>query len=584
MKADIEVLLRERVLLTDGFVGALLQEKNIHPEQCPELFGIEHPDLLADIHRQYLEAGADIIGANTLGANRLKLAAHKLENRVEEINFEAVSIARQAAGRSALIAGCIGPTGKQLQPVGDLEFDDLYKAFQEQAVVIEKAGADLISIETVGDIGEMRAAVIAAKQSTRLPVIAHLNFSVIDRTVLGPDPITSVVILDALDPLAIGANCSGSAGELLAVIKTMAKYTRNFLSIKFNAAPVRPAGPNSVFPNSPEEMAKYALRFKDSGANIIGGCAGITPLHVQAMASALRGLTLRWHERKKYFAFASRGKHVFIGPEHPLAMIGERINPTARKKLAEDIRDGQMQAVVDEAKKQALLVPMLDVNMGVPGIDEPQAMKKAVMAIQAALDIPIAIDSTNPEAIEEGLKNFVGRPLINSTTGEDKSLNVILPLAKKYGAAVLGLCLDEKGIPEQAEERFQIAKKICRRAKKYGLRDEDIFIDCLVTTASFAQSQAMEILKTLRKVKEELGLGTALGISNISHGLPGREILNSTFLAMAWSAGLDLPIINPLDEKVMEANRAAAVIMNRDINCLAYIKQYRHYKSGGERG
>lgn len=584
MKADFEFLLREKVIVTDGAVSTMLQEKGIHPEQCPELFGIEHPDLLADIHRQYLEAGANIIGTNTLGANRFKLAAYKLENRVKEINFEAVRIARQAAGGRALVAGCIGPTGRRLQPVGDLDFDGLFKAFQEQAVVFEKSGADLISIESVGDIGEMRAALIAAKQSTHLPVIAHLNFSAVDRTALESDPVTSVIVLDALDPLALGANCSGSAGELLPVIKTMAKYTRNFLSVKFNLAPARPAGPNSVSPNSPEEMAEYALRFKDAGANIIGGSCGITPLHVQAMASALRGLSLGWREPKKYFAFASRGKHVFIGFEHPLAMIGERINPTARKKLAEDIRDGQMQAVVDEAKKQALLVPILDVNMGVPGIDEPQAMKKAVMAIQAELDIPISIDSTNPEAIEEGLKNFVGRALINSTTGEDKSLNVILPLAKKYGAAVLGLCLDEKGIPEQAEERFRIAKKICRRAKEYGLRDGDIFIDCLVTTASFAQSQAMEILKALRKVKEELGLGTALGISNISHGLPAREILNSTFLAMAWAAGLDLPIINPLDERVMEVNRAAAVLMNKDINCLAYIKQYRHYKSGGERG
>jgi 5-methyltetrahydrofolate--homocysteine methyltransferase len=261
------------------------------------------------------------------------------------------------------------------------------------------------------------------------------------------------------------------------------------------------------------------------------------------MASVLKGLSPVRRDGKKYFAFASRSKHFFIGSGHPLAIIGERINPTARKKLAQDIKDGKMQVVVDEAKKQAPIAPMLDVNMGVPGINEPLAMKQAVTAKQNAIDIPVSIDSTNPEAIEEGLKNFVGRPLINSTTGEDKHLDIILPLAKKYGAAVLGLCLDEKGIPERAQERFEVAHKIYRRAKEYGLRDEDIFIDCLVKTASAEQYQVMETIETLRKVKGELGLGTVLGISNVSHGLPAREILNSTFLAMAWAAGLDLQFL-----------------------------------------
>lgn len=582
MTVDLEAILRERVFVMDGAMGTMLQEKGMNSGECPELFGIEHPDLLADIHLQYLEAGADIIKTNTFGGNRFKLAEYNLENRIEEINSEAIRIARQVAKGRALVAGCIGPTGKMLWPIGEMGYDDLFDAFREQVIVFEKAGADLISM-TMSDIGEMRVALIAAKQSTCLPVIAHLTFDSGVKTMMGTDPLTAMVILDALGPLAIGANCSGSK-EILPAIKSMAKYTRNFISVELNTGLTRLAGQKTVFPDSPEEMAEYALQLKDAGANIIGGCCGTTPLHIQAMASVLKGLPPAHREGQKYFAFASRSNHIFIGPGYPLTMIGERINPTARKKLAQDIKDGKMQVVVEEARKQALLVPILDVNMGVPGIDEPLAMKQAVMAIQSALDIPLSIDSTNPEAIEEGLKNFVGRPLINSTTGEDKHLNVILPLAKKYGAAVLGLCLDEKGIPERAEERFRIAKKIFLRAKEYGLRDEDIFIDCLVTTASVAQPQVMEILQTLRKVKEELGIGTVLGISNVSHGLPAREILNSTFLAMAWSSGLDLPILNPLDERIMEVYRAAAVIMNRDINCLAYINQYRYYKSMGERG
>ncbi len=582
MAVDLAALLKERVLVMDGAMGTMLQQRGMMPGQCPELFGVEHPEVLADIHRQYLDAGADILETNTFGGNRFKLAEYGLENRMEEINSEAVGIARQVAKGRALVAACIGPTGKLLKPMGDIEFDDLYNDFRDQVLACERAGADLISIETMSDIGEMRAALIAARHHSRLPVIAHLTFEAGGRTMMGTDPLTAMIIMDALQPLAMGANCSGGARELLPVIQTMSKYTKNFLSVEPNAGLPRLIEDRTVFPDTPEEMAEYALRLKDAGANIIGGCCGTTPLHIQAMASVLKGLSPARREGQKYFAFASRGKHFFIGPGQPLAMIGERINPTARKKLAQDIKDGKMQVVVDEARKQAPIAPMLDVNMGVPGIDEPLAMKQAVMAIQDALDIPLSIDSTNPEAVEEGLKNFVGRPLINSTTGEDKHLEVILPLAKKYGAAVLGLCLDEKGIPERADERFQVAKKIYRRAKEYGLRDEDIFIDCLVKTASAEQYQVMETIEALRKVKEELGLGTVLGISNVSHGLPARDILNSTFLAMAWSAGLDLPILNPFDVRMMDVNRAAAVLMNRDINSSNYIAQYKDYKSGGE--
>jgi len=580
MSRDLEALLRERVLVMDGAMGTMLQQRGMMPGQCPELFGVENPDVLTEIHQQYLDAGADIIETNTFGGNRFKLAEYGLDGRMLEINSEAVRIARQVTKGRAMVAGCIGPTGKLLKPMGDVEFDDLYNAFQEQVTAFERAGADLISIETMSDIGEMRAALIAARQCSRLPVIAHLTFEPGGRTMMGTDPLTAIIIMDALQPLAMGANCSGGARELLPIIQTMAKYTRNYLSVEPNAGLPRLIEERTVFPDTAEEMAEYALRLRDAGANIIGGCCGTTPQHIQAMASVLKGLPPARRDGQKYFAFASRSRHLFLGTGHPLAMIGERINPTARKKLAQDIKDGKMQVVVDEAKKQAPIAPMLDVNMGVPGIDEPLAMKQAVTAIQSAIDIPISIDSTNPIALEEGLKNFVGRPLINSTTGEDKHLEVVLPLAKKYGAAVLGLCLDEKGIPDKAEGRLQVAKKIYKRAREYGLRDEDIFIDCLVKTASAEQYQVMETLNTLKQVKEELGLGTVLGISNVSHGLPAREILNSTFLAMAWAAGLDLPILNPFDEKMMDVTRAAAVIMNRDINCSAYIDRYKDYKSG----
>lgn len=582
MAKDIESILRQRIMVMDGAMGTMLQQGGMLPGQCPELFGLEHPDILLDIHRQYVDAGADIIETNTFGGNFHKLAEYGLEKRLQEINTEAVVLARQAAGGKALVAGCIGPTGRLLKPMGIAAFDDLYTAFGEQAAVLERAGADIISIETMTDIGEMRAALIAAHQNTRLPVIAHLTFEPGGRTMMGTDPVTAVIILDALQPLAIGANCSGGAKELLPVIQTMGKYTRNFLTVEPNAGLPRLVGNQTVFPDTPEEMAEYAVRLRSAGANIIGGCCGTTPQHIQAMASVLKGLAPSGREVKKYWGFASRGRHFFIGPEYPLAVIGERINPTARKKLSQDIKEGKMQVVVEEAQKQASLAPILDVNMGVPGIDEPQTMKQAVVAIQSALDIPIAIDSTNAKAVEEGLKNYVGRPLINSTTGEDKHLDTILPLAKKYGAAILGLCLDEKGIPNRAAERVEIARKIYRRAREYGLRDEDIYIDCLVKTASAEQAQVMETLAAVRQIKQELGLATVLGISNVSHGLPAREILNSTFLAMAWAAGLDLPIINPFDKRMMDATKAAAVLLNRDVNSAAFIAEYKDYQSTGQ--
>lgn len=579
---DITTWLKTRILVLDGAMGTMLQAGGMQPGECPELFGLENPQLLKDIHYRYVQAGADIIQANTFGANRIKLEEYGQGALVCDINAEAVKTAKRAAGTKSLVAASIGPTGKLLQPMGDMDFDTLFQAFAEQAEACEKAGADLISIETMTDIGEMRAALIAVKESTRLPVIAHMTFENSGRTMMGTDPLTALIILEALQPLAIGANCSGGARELLPVIDIMSRYTKIFLSVEPNAGLPQLLNGQTVFPDSPEEMAEYALKLREAGANIIGGCCGTTPYHIQAIARAIKGLTPVKRKHAGLVALASRSRSTILGENQPLAFIGERINPTARKKLAQDIKDGSMVMVVEEARKQqALGAPILDVNMGVPGIDEAQAMKKAVMNIQNAIDIPISIDSVKADAIEEGLKNFVGRALINSTTGEEKNLKVVLPLAKKYGAAVLGLCLDESGIPDKAEDRAQIAHKIYRQALEYGLRDEDIFIDGLVKTASAEQGQVMETIKALQIIKKELPVTAVLGISNVSHGLPAREVLTSTYLAMAWSAGLDLPIINPFDEKVMDITRAAGVLLNRDLNCSGYIEKYKDYKTGG---
>lgn len=577
---DLQALLSERIVILDGAMGTVLQERGMLPGQCPELFGVEHQEVLTEIHRQYLEAGADIVQANTFGGNRYKLAEYGLAHRLQEINAEAIAIARRAVGQRGLVAASIGPSGKLLQPMGEVTFDDLYAAFKEQMLACVRAGADLISIETMTDIGEMRAAIIAARENTRLPIIAHMSYEEGGRTMMGTDPLTATIIMEALQPLAIGANCSGGARELLPIIQQMARHGSTYLSVEPNAGLPRLIDGRTVFPDTPEEMAEYALRLKEAGANLIGGCCGTSPAHIQAMARALKGMTPSVRSAPGYTALASRSRHVLIGAEQPLAFIGERINPTARKKMAQDIKDGQMQVVVEEARKQQISgAPVLDVNMGVPGIDEVLAMQKAITMIQTALDIPIAIDSTNPEVIEAGLKSFVGRPLINSTTGEDKKLELILPLARKYGAAVLGLCIGDNGIPDRAEERLQVARKICRRAQEYGLRKQDILIDTLVKTASAQQEQVMETIRALRMIKEELGIATVLGVSNVSHGLPAREILNATYLAMAWGAGLDLPIMNPFEDRMMDAYRAAGVLLNRDLHSSQYITAYQDYKA-----
>ena len=579
MPGDLISVLKERMVILDGAMGTMLQERGMQPGQCPELFGVENPALLREIHNLYIEAGADIIQTNTFGGNSFKLSEYGLEDRVDEINAEAVRIARETSRGRAWVAASIGPTGRLLSPMGDGRFDDLYASFARQIRACERAGADLISIETMTDVGEMRAALIAARSESKLPVIAHMTFEPEGRSMMGTDPLTALIIMEALQPLAIGANCSGGAQQLLPVIEQMGQWTNRCLSVEPNAGLPQLVNGKTVFPDSPEDMAEYALRLRAAGANIIGGCCGTSPQHIQAMARALQGMRPVERPARQVFALASRSRHVVIGANQPLAFIGERINPTARKKLAQDIKEGQMHMVVEEARRQVEHgAPILDVNMGVPGIDEAQAMQRAVQEIQSAVDIPIAIDSTNPEAVEAGLKQFVGRPLINSTTGEDKQLDIVLPLAKKYGAAVLGLCLDERGIPDRAEDRVAIARKIYQRAKEYGLRDEDIYIDTLVKTASAEQSQVMETIKAVQMVKSELGVGAVMGVSNVSHGLPAREILNSTYLAMAWSAGVDLPIVNPFDKRMMETTQAAAVLLNRDLGSGRYIEQYHDYQ------
>ncbi|NPV93531.1 MAG: dihydropteroate synthase [Firmicutes bacterium] len=569
-----------RVLILDGAMGTMLQARGLRPGECPESWNLTHPDEVREVHRAYVEAGASVIQTNTFGGNRVKLSEYGLADQVREINQAAVRLAKEAAGDKALVYVSVGPTGLLGQPFGPADFDEFYEAFAEQVQAAVEAGADLIALETFSDLMEIRAALIAARGVTRLPVLAQMTFEPNGRTLMGTDAATAAVVLDSLGADAVGANCSGGPAELLAVISRMAEVTPLPLVVQPNAGlPVLIDGV-TVFRQTPGDMAAFAPRMVEAGAWLVGGCCGTTPDHIRAVADALRGRRPAEREVKRRPSLASRSSLVLIPGAERLPFIGERINPTARKKLAEDIRENRFEMVLEEARGQVEAgTPILDVNMGVPGIDEAAAMSLAVSKIQAAIDIPISIDSANPGAIEAGLKAFVGKPLINSVNGKEDSLRTVLPLAKKYGAAVLGLTLDEQGIPETTGERLAIARRILDAALGYGIRAEDVFIDCLVQTASAQQSQALETLRAIGLIKSELGVGTVLGVSNVSHGLPAREVLNSTFLAMALFQGLDLAIMNPFDERMREALAASEVLLNRDPYCQEYIKRFQGAKA-----
>lgn len=562
----------------------MLQARGLKPGECPEWLNVRDPQAVQAVHQAYLAAGASIIQTNTFGGNRYKLGEYGLAERVREINQAAVRLAKDAAGERGLVAVSMGPTGLLSAPYGTATFDDFYAAFAEQAQAAAEAGADLISLETMSDLQEIRAALIAVKENTNLPVLAQMTFEPNGRTVMGTDPKTAAIVLSTLGADAVGANCSGGAAELLAVLKEMAQVTSRPLVVQPNAGLPKLLDGRTVFEQTPETMASYALKLLETGAWIIGGCCGTTPEHIQAISQVLRGKPPAVREPLGISGLTSRSCTVIVGGGSPV-FVGERINPTARKKLAEDIREGRMQMVLQEARSQVEAgAPILDVNMGVPGIDEPAAMQKAVMQIQAAVDVPLVIDSANPQAIEAGLKAFAGKPLINSVNGEAKSLQTILPLAKRYGAAVLGLTLDERGIPATAAERASVAQRIVQAAVEHGIAKEDVYIDCLVQTASAQQAQVLETLKGVQLVKQELGVKTVLGVSNVSHGLPAREILNAAFLAMAVGFGLDLPIMNPYEQRMREALTAAAVLTNRDEYCGRYIEEFRDFKKSAAPG
>lgn len=583
MKPFLEAI-KEKVLILDGAMGTMLQERGLMPGQSPEELNLTMPEVVASVHRDYINAGADIIITNTFGGTHFKLSHYGLEGRLAEINAKAVEIARKEADGRAYVGASMGPTGQFVEPLGEVSFDNMKAAFREQAQALISAGADLISLETFLDIKECRAAVIAIREiSASIPIIAMLTFDDNGRSVLGTPPESAAITLTAAGADIVGSNCGLGVDGIYDILCRMRSVTSLPLISQANAGLPQLVGDRTVFPGTPQEMTAYHERMIGMGVRIIGGCCGTTPEHIRAMKLALAGSSHPWKAPgagSGATLLASRSGWVSVGGGALTAIIGERINPTGKKMYSQELQEGKVAYIRREALEQVQAgATLLDVNVGAPGIDEVPAMERAVFCVSGVASAPLVLDSSSPAALEAGLKAADGKVLINSVSGESKSLKKVLPLAKKYGAAVIGLALDKKGIPDTAEGRLAIARRIRNAARRLGIPDSDVIIDCLTLTVSAEQKRAAETLRAIRMVKQKLGLSTVLGVSNISFGLPQRPLISSAFFAMAMEAGLDAAIINPKDKPMMDAWRSAMVLLNRDHQATAYIEAYRGEQS-----
>ena len=567
MSQDFFSLLDSRsFVFLDGGMGTMLQAHGIKTEHIPELLNITDPEAIMNIHRLYIESGADIIYANTFGANRFKLA--NSGHTVEEIVSAGVENAKKAAAGRALVALDMGPIGQLLEPAGTLKFEEAYEVYKE--LVLAGKAADVIVIETMTDLYEVKAAVLAAKENSDKPVLVTMTFEENMRTFTGVSPECMVAVLEGLGADAVGVNCSLGPEELFPVLDRICALTTLPVIAKPNAGLPDPV--TNEYSVGPQDFADSAVKLAKAGVTVFGGCCGTTPQHISAVIGALSGMERQPRKIVRASIACSAVNCVNINQPR---VIGERINPTGKKRFKEALLAHDVDYILGQAVEQIHAgAEILDVNVGLPGIDEKEMMVTAVKAIQSICDTPLQLDSTIPEVLEAGLRVYNGKPVVNSVNGEDDSLDTILPIVKKYGASVVGLTLDKGGIPKTADGRFAIAEKILRRAMEYGIPREDVFIDCLTLTASAEQDGVMETLNALRRVKTELGLNTVLGVSNISFGLPNRELITRTFLTMALHSGLTLPIINPNIEGIIGAVRAYRLLAGIDRNSADFISIY----------
>ena len=562
-------------LYLDGGMGSMIQKRIADPGPIPEELNMTHPELIADIQSGYVQAGADILASNTFGANAHKMAASKYS--VEDVIAQAVTIAK--AQHPRYVALDIGPTGALIGDIGEMTFEDATACFERSAKAGAAAGADLILIETMTDIVEARAAVIGAKRACDLPIICSMTYESSGRTLTGSDPETVVTILESLGVDAVGVNCSTGPEEMLPIIEKLIDTASVPIVVEPNAGLPREVDGQTVYDVSAEDFSLIMKKIAQAGAAVLGGCCGTTPEYIAKTIEKTKDLPLLkpW-ERPQPMRIASTTKTVTLGTE--IRTIGEAINPTANAAYREDLKQGGLSVVKQlaiEQKRQG--ADILDVNAGLPELDETETMIKVVHAISQVVDLPIQIDSTKPEVIEAVLKTYPGKVLINSVNGTQECMDEVVPIVAKYGAAVLGLALDDDGLPKTAEKRVEIADKIISTAKEYGISQNNVAIDCLVLTASAQQKAVKETIRALTLVKEKFGVPTVLGVSNISFGLPNRRLINRTFLTMALAAGLDTPILKVGDAEMMNTISAYKALSGIDEGCIDYVAAHKDDKT-----
>ena len=560
--------LGKELLYFDGGMGTLLQNEGLLPGELPENWNIEKPEIIRNIHCAYFEAGSNILLTNTFGANRIKY--HDAPYSLQEVVEAAVANVKSVS-EDVIVALDIGPTGKLLKPMGDLAFEDAYEAFKEVAIYGEQAGAHMIHIETMSDTYELKAAVLAAKENTNLPVTATVIFDERGKLLTGGDVPTVVALLEGLRVDALGINCGMGPEQMLPILKEISTYTSLPIIVKPNAGLPKQKDGNTYYDVSPEQFASALCEIVRNGACVVGGCCGTTPEHIRAMVNACKGMEIIKPTYKNMTMVSSYGKTVEIGQAS--IIIGERINPTGKSKFKQALKEHDLDYILKEAiTQQDKGAHILDVNVGLPDIDEVSMMREVVTEIQSIVNLPLQIDTVNVKALEEAMRIYNGKPMVNSVSGKQESMDAIFPLIKKYGGVVVGLTLDEDGIPETAAGRVAIAGKIIEEAKKYGIDKKDIVIDVLTMTISSEPNGAKTTLEALKQVRELYGVQTVLGVSNISFGLPNRPVINANFYSMAMQSGLTAGIINPSSEAMMNAYYSYCALMGYDANCQNYIE------------
>ncbi len=566
--------LGKEILFFDGAMGTMLQERGLQTGEIPELWNVTHEDIILDVHKLYLEAGCDIVKANTFGINPFKMEGTGYT--CEELTKKGIALVKRAiaeTGKKAYTALDIGSLGKLLEPLGELPFEEAYEAFKPVCIAGEQAGADLVLIETMNDTYEIKAAVLAAKENTNLPIIVTMVFDESGKLLTGADMEAAVAMLEGLRVDAIGLNCGFGPDVMKEFLPKLREVCSVPIVVNPNAGlPVVVDG-KTCFHVGPEEFASIMTEIAEEGISVMGGCCGTTPAHIKALVESCKG--------KKPLELFDKGRSVVSSYTHAVVLnerpkiIGERINPTGKSRLKQALRENDLEYIYKEAlAQQDMGAHILDVNVGLPEIDEVEMMKSVLTGLQGITDLPLQIDTSDMVAMEQGMRLYNGKPLINSVNGKKESMDAVFPLVAKYGGMVVCLTLDENGIPETAEGRIEIAKRIITEAERYGIHKKDLLMDTLCMTISTGQENAKITLDALDYVRNTLGVHTTLGVSNVSFGLPQRELVNTAFYTIALSRGLSAGIINPNSEKMMAAYHAYCALNASDVQCVDYINIY----------